>query len=100
LELVFFFAGLVAFLVVEPEAFLAGEPALLLVAVFLSVPVLRVVEDFFELAAEVDFDEVDFSVAGAELLSDTDFLVVADAFDVGLFVFEVAISFSSNVLNN
>jgi hypothetical protein len=54
----------------------------------------------FEFAGETDFDEVDFLVVGAELLSGTDFLVVVDDFEEGLFVFEVAISFSLNVLNN
>ncbi|MEJ7860647.1 MAG: hypothetical protein WKF90_03310 [Pyrinomonadaceae bacterium] len=92
LELVLFLAELVVLL--------AEEPVLLLAAGFLSVPVFAVTEDFFESVAEDDFDKVDFLVVGAELLSGADFLVVIDDFEEGLFVFEVAISFSSNDLNS
>ncbi len=92
LELVFFFVELVGFL--------AEEPVLLLAVVFLSVPVFTAAEGFFEFVAEADFDEVDFLVVGAELLPGAGFLFVVDDFEEGLFVFEVAISFSLNVLNN
>lgn len=85
---------------VELVVFLAEDLVLLLAVVFLPVPVFAAVEDFFEFVAEADFDEVDFLVVGAELLTGTDFLVVVDDFEEGLFVFEVAISFSLNVLNN
>lgn len=94
-----FFFEPVLFLV-ELVVFLAEDLVLLLAVVFLPVPVFAAVEDFFEFVAEADFDEVDFLVVGAELLTGTDFLVVVDDFEEGLFVFEVAISFSLNVLNN
>ncbi len=80
--------------------FLAEDPVLLLAVVFLSVAVFAAVEDFFEFVAVADFDEVDFLVVGTELLAGADFLFIVDDFEEGLFVFEVAISFSLNVLNN
>lgn len=100
LELVLFFVEELELFFVGLVLFFAEEAVLLLAAVFLSVPVFVVVEDFFEFAAEVDFDEADLLVVGAETLSGVDFLVVVCDFEEGLFVFEVAISFSSNVLNS
>jgi len=94
-----FFLGLVLFLV-EFVDFLSEELALLLVAAFLSGDVFAGVEEFLEFGAEADFDEAVFLVVGAELLSGVDFLVVVDDFEEALFVFEVAISFSLNVLNS
>jgi len=91
LEAALFFGEVLVLFFVGLALFPAEEPAFLLVATFLSVADFAAVEDFFESADETDFDAADF-FAGA------DFLVVVADFEDGVFVFEAAISFSSNVL--